>query len=81
MPMDLLIRNVRVRNVCLFLRVKLDDWRILFKDEAVYCPMCGHSAPAKSFWTMEQVENAKKQAFKFLKGKIGVALKEGMGKA
>lgn len=67
------------RKECLFpFKVKQDDWKFLFKDEAVYCPMCRYSAPAKSFWTMEQVENAKKQALKFLKGKIGVALKEGL---
>lgn len=63
---------------CLFpFKVKQDDWEHLFKDEAVYCPMCGHNAPAKSFWTTEQVENARNQGYKYLRGKIDAALEEG----
>ena len=38
---------------CLFVfKAKEEDWKNLFKDEAVYCPMCGHNAPADSFWTI-----------------------------
>lgn len=63
---------------CLFaFKVNQDDWKSLFRDEAVYCPMCGHNAPAKSFWTTEQIENATSQGYKYLRGKIDAALEEG----
>lgn len=63
---------------CLFqFKVKEEDWANLFKDEAVHCPMCGHNAPAQSFWTTEQIENAREQGYKYLRGKIDAALKEG----
>ncbi len=43
-------------------KVNADDWGALFSDEAVYCPFCGHVAPARSWWTTEQVEQAQHQA-------------------
>ena len=30
------------------------DWRELFRDEEVWCPHCGHTAPAKEWKTKEQ---------------------------
>lgn len=27
-------------------KVRADDWRELFRDDAVYCPRCGHAAPS-----------------------------------
>lgn len=63
---------------CLFVfKAKEEDWENLFKDEAVYCPMCGHNAPADSFWTTEQREKSRKQVDKYVKGKIDAALVEG----
>lgn len=63
---------------CLFVfKAKEEDWKNLFKDEAVYCPMCGHNSPADSFWTTEQLERAKKQVGKYVRGKIDAALMEG----
>jgi uncharacterized Zn finger protein (UPF0148 family) len=55
-------------------KVKEEDWKELFKDEAVYCPLCRHEANADSWWTTEQVEQAKNQAMKVLESRIGKAL-------
>lgn len=58
-------------------KVNSDDWTHLVKDEAVWCPMCRHEAPAKEWYTIAQVEHAKKQALKVLKGQIHNALVSG----
>ena len=48
---------------CLFLfKVHGDDWANILKDEEVFCPSCGHCAPAKSWFTREQIETAKEFA-------------------
>lgn len=57
-------------------KVNTDDWNNLFSDEAVYCPFCGHDAPAQSWWTTEQISQAKEQAINSLKAKIGKALQQ-----
>jgi len=63
---------------CLFVfKAKEEDWKNLFKDEAVFCPMCGHNAPANSFWTTEQIGGAREQGLKYLRGRIGAVLEEG----
>jgi len=41
------------------------DWTKFFRDEAVFCPMCGKSSSADSFFTTEQVEQAKKQVLDY----------------
>lgn len=62
---------------CLFkFKVHADDWRDLFSDEAVFCPFCGHGALSRSWWTTEQIEQAKEQAIQGVKGEIGSALKK-----
>ena len=55
-------------------KVYEEDWANLFKDEAVYCPMCGHVADADSWWTTEQLEYAKEQALEQVDSRIGRAL-------
>lgn len=55
-------------------KVNAEDWENLFSDEAVYCPFCGYSAPAKNWWTTEQVEQAESQAIKMVEAKLGAAL-------
>ena len=55
-------------------KVNAEDWKNLFSDEAVFCPFCGHSAPSRSWWTTEQIEQAKEQAFNQVSAKIGQAL-------
>lgn len=55
-------------------KVNADDWGKLFSDEAVHCPFCGHTAPARSWWITEHVEQAKQQAIDQLSAQIGQAL-------
>ena len=55
-------------------KVKEEDWVNVFRDEAVYCPLCRHEADADSWWTREQLEHAKDQVFKYAKSRIGGAL-------
>ena len=45
-------------------KVHAEDWKDIFRDEAVYCPLCRHEAKADSWWTTEQVEHAKRQLFR-----------------
>lgn len=50
---------------CLFgFKVFGDDWTNIVRDEEVFCPACRHRAPAKSWYTREQIEQAKEYAFK-----------------
>lgn len=61
---------------CEFLfKVNEEDWSNLFKDEAVWCPMCRHEAPADQWFTIEQVEHAKSEALTVVKGEINNALR------
>lgn len=55
-------------------KVNDEDWGNLFSDEAVYCPFCGHEAPAESWWTTEQIEQLEKQAVESLEAQLGQAL-------
>lgn len=42
---------------CLFeFKVNMQDWEEKVSDEEVYCPLCGHVAPAKSWYTYEQID-------------------------
>jgi hypothetical protein len=63
---------------CLFqFKVFEEDWTNLCKDERIHCPLCGHQAPSKSWWTKEQLEGAEKQALGHVKAAIGRSLSEG----
>lgn len=60
---------------CEFLfKVNSEDWLNIFKDEAVWCPMCRHEAPADQWFTIAQVEHAKEEAFKVVSGLVGKSL-------
>ena len=60
---------------CLFsFKVHLDDWKNICRDEAVFCPACGHDAPAKSWWTTEQVEWARKAALGQVTDRLDAAM-------
>jgi hypothetical protein len=62
---------------CEFLfKVHSDDWRNIVKDEAVWCPFCGHQASSDKWWTHEQIEKAKEFAFAEVKNKIKSAMRE-----
>ena len=42
---------------CQFLfKVHLEDWKSICRDEEVFCPLCRHAAPAKSWFTQDQVK-------------------------
>jgi uncharacterized Zn finger protein (UPF0148 family) len=62
---------------CLFqFKVLADDWRDKFKDESVFCPLCGHNAPANNFWTTEQIEKSKEQTIQQVKSRLNKAFAE-----
>lgn len=61
---------------CEFLfKVNEQDWRDLFSDEPVWCPMCRHEAPADQWFTVGQVEHAKREAMTVIKGEINQAMR------
>ncbi|MDH4162534.1 MAG: hypothetical protein OEW15_07570 [Nitrospirota bacterium] len=61
---------------CKFIfKVNKADWANIFKDEAVWCPFCRHEAPAKQWFTTEQVKHAKAEVFTVVKGIIHNTLK------
>jgi RNA polymerase subunit RPABC4/transcription elongation factor Spt4 len=63
---------------CEFLfKVHADDWTNIFKDEAVWCPMCRHEAHANEWYSIAQVEHVKKQALKVVKEQIHNAFVSG----
>lgn len=66
---------------CEFLfKVNEEDWSNIFWDEAVWCPMCRHEAPADQWFTVEQVEHTKSEALTVVGGVINNALRSGAQK-
>ncbi|MEA3250598.1 MAG: hypothetical protein U9Q35_03310 [Pseudomonadota bacterium] len=61
-------------------KVNEQDWGDVFKDEAVWCPMCRHEAPADQWFTKAQVEYAHEEALAVVQGKINNALRSGARK-
>lgn len=61
-------------------KVNDEDWSNIFKDEAVWCPLCRHEAPADQWFTIAQVEHAKSEALVVVKGTINNALRSGAQK-
>lgn len=61
-------------------KVNDKDWVDIFKDEAVWCPMCRHEAPANQWFTKAQVEHAQEEALAVVHGKINNALRTGARK-
>lgn len=60
---------------CEFLfKVNKEDWANIFKDEAVWCPLCRHEATADQWLTAEQNKHLKSEALAIAKGKISNAL-------
>lgn len=48
---------------CLFIfKIHDDDWSNIVRDEEVFCPSCGHVAPAKSWYPRAQVVAARDYA-------------------
>ena len=61
-------------------KVNKEDWANIFKDEAVWCPLCRHEAPADQWFTIEQVEHAKAEALAVAQGIIHNSLRDGAQK-
>lgn len=55
-------------------KVNGDDWKNIFQDAAVWCPLCRHEAPSKEWFTIEQVEHAKGEVGAIVRGTIHNAL-------
>jgi uncharacterized Zn finger protein (UPF0148 family) len=61
---------------CMFVfKVHEEDWKN-FKEESVFCPMCGNESISDNFWTTEQLNKAQKQVTKYIEGKIHKAMKD-----
>lgn len=61
---------------CEFLfKVHEDDWCNTVRDDAVWCPFCGHQEPATSWWTKAQVEKAQEVAFAEMKHSLNSAMR------
>ena len=56
-------------------KVLEQDWADRFRDEEVFCPTCGHAAPANQWWTTVQVEQAREQAFAQVESRIDKAMR------
>lgn len=62
---------------CLFqFKVHEDDWKNIFRDEQVFCPMCRYESNADSWWTTQQLEEANVQVVNHIHGRIGKALED-----
>lgn len=57
-------------------KVNAEDWRALFRDEAVFCPRCRHEATANRWWTTEQVEHVREQGVNKVRGLLRTALEK-----
>lgn len=63
-------------EACLFsFKVHGDDWSNIVRDEEVFCPSCRHCAPARSWYTTEQIKRAKEYAVRELQGRINGAMR------
>lgn len=61
-------------------KVNKEDWADIFKDEAVWCPLCRHEAPSDKWFTIEQVKHAQAEALAVIQGKIHNSLRSGAQK-
>jgi hypothetical protein len=59
---------------CLFeFKVHGDDWDLI-SDEKVTCPLCGFESKKDNWHTAMQIDEAKKEVFKHIEGRIGKAM-------
>lgn len=62
---------------CEFLfKVNEEDWENIFKDEAIWCPLCKHEAPKESWYTKQQLEHAQAEAMAIFEGKLSKELQK-----
>ena len=63
-------------ETCHFLfKIHGDDWSNIVRDEEVFCPSCRHAAPAKSWYTRTQVDEAKKYALATVTNAVNKAMR------
>lgn len=61
---------------CLFgFKIFADDWHNLVHSEEMFCPSCRHAAPTTSWFTTDQIKQARKHALDELKGRINNAMR------
>ncbi len=61
---------------CLFLfKIHDEDWSNIVRDEEVFCPSCGHMAPAKSWYPRAQVEAARDYALGTITNSMNKAMR------
>ncbi|MCZ0867145.1 hypothetical protein O0V09_18260 [Dasania sp. GY-19] len=68
-------RQCPAENCEFIFKVHEEDWKNIFKDEAVWCPFCRHEAPADQWYSKEQIEHAKKEAIAMIRGRINKAMR------
>lgn len=68
-------RECPAENCKFQFKAHLEDWKNLFKDEAIYCPMCRHEAESGNWATAEQVKHARDQARKFITSQMSTAMR------
>lgn len=68
-------RQCPAENCEFLFKVHEEDWKNIFRDEAVWCPFCRHEAPADQWYSKEQIEHAKKEALGMIKGRINKAMR------
>lgn len=62
---------------CEFLfKVHEQDARNIIHNDAMWCPMCGHSADSRQWFTIAQVELAKKETVTVVKGRLNQAMRD-----
>ncbi|MBY3087988.1 hypothetical protein HFO63_25135 [Rhizobium laguerreae] len=61
---------------CLFqFKIYEQDWKDIVRDEDVFCPSCRHCAPAKSWYTTQQVAEAREYALNSVKAGINRSMR------
>lgn len=63
-------------ELCFFLfKIHGDDWSDIVRDEEVFCPSCGHVAPAKSWYPRAQIEAARDYALGTITNSMNKAMR------
>lgn len=62
---------------CLFeFKVCGEDWKNLFKEESVFCPMCRHEASSQSWFTTAQVNEGREKSRAYIVGQLNNAFRK-----
>lgn len=55
-------------------KIHAEDWKSICRDEEVFCPLCRHAAPAKSWFTKDQADKINRT----IQSVFGGAIRRGM---